>query len=45
VASFAGATGGRYVQAAGRSGIWTCDGVLVAQAEPETGATTHATLS
>ena len=27
------------------SGIWTCDGVLVAQAGPETGATTHATLS
>jgi predicted amidohydrolase len=45
VASFAGATGGRYAQAAGRSGIWTCDGVLVAQAGPETGATTHATLS
>ena len=32
VASFAGSTGGGYVQAAGRSAIWGPGGVLVAQA-------------
>jgi len=45
VASFAGATGGGYVQAAGRSSIWTSDGVVTAQAGAETGAMAHATLS
>jgi predicted amidohydrolase len=45
VASFAGSTGGGYAQAAGRSGIWTSDGVVIAQAGPETGAVAHATLS
>ena len=44
VASFAGSTGGGYPQAAGCSGIWTSDGVVVAQAGPETGATARATL-
>jgi predicted amidohydrolase len=45
VASFAGSTGGGYAQAAGRSSIWTSDGVVVAQAGPETGAIARATLS
>jgi predicted amidohydrolase len=44
VASFAGSTGG-YVQAAGRSAIWTSDGIVIAQTGLKTGATTHATLS
>jgi predicted amidohydrolase len=44
VASFAGSTGGGYSQAAGRSGIWGPDGVLVTQAGPETGAIARATL-
>ncbi len=44
VASFAGSTGGGYSQAAGRSAIWGPDGVLVAQAGPETGAIVRATL-
>jgi predicted amidohydrolase len=45
VASFAGATGGGYARAAGRSSIWTSDGVVIAQTGPETGAIAHATLS
>ncbi len=45
VASFAGSTGGGYAQAAGRSSIWTPDGVMTAQAGAETGAMAHATLS
>jgi predicted amidohydrolase len=44
LASFAGATGGGYSESAGRSGIWTPDGSVVAQAGPETGAITRATL-
>ncbi len=44
VASFAGSTGGGYAHAAGRSSIWTPDGVVVAQAGPETGAVARATL-
>lgn len=44
VASFAGSTGGGYARAAGRSGIWTSDGVAVTQAGPETGAIARATL-
>jgi len=44
VASFAGSTGGGYDQAAGCSGIWTSDGVVVTQAGPETGAIASATL-
>jgi predicted amidohydrolase len=44
VACFAGPTGGGYTQAAGRSGIWTPEGAVIAQAGPETGATVHATL-
>lgn len=43
VASFAGSTGS-YAQAAGRSAIWMSDGVVIAQAGPETGAIAHATL-
>jgi predicted amidohydrolase len=45
VASFAGSTGGGYDQAAGRSSIWTPEGVVIAQAGPETGAIARATLT
>lgn len=44
VASFAGSTGGGFGHAAGGSGIWSPDGVLVARAGPETGAIVRATL-
>ena len=44
IASFAGSTGGGYDHAAGRSGIWSADGHVVAQAGPETGAIVRATL-
>jgi predicted amidohydrolase len=44
-ASFAGSTGGGYSQAAGRSGIWSPDAVVVARAGPETGVTARATLT
>jgi predicted amidohydrolase len=43
-ASFAGSTGGGYAPAAGCSGIWTPDGVVVAQAGPEAGAIVSAAL-
>lgn len=45
ISSFAGSTGGGYAEAAGRSGIWTSDGAVAAQAGPETGAIARATLS
>jgi predicted amidohydrolase len=45
IASFAGSTGGGYDRAAGGSGIWSADGLVVAQAGPETGAMARATLS
>ncbi|MEV6315430.1 carbon-nitrogen hydrolase family protein [Streptomyces sp. NPDC051776] len=45
VASFAGSTGGGFAEAAGRSGIWRPDGVVFAQAGPETGAVARATLT
>ncbi len=45
MASFAGSTGGGYASAAGRSGIWTPDGLVVTLAGPETGAIARATLS
>jgi len=44
MASFAGSTGGGYSQAAGRSSIWTSDGVVMASAGPETGVIARATL-
>jgi predicted amidohydrolase len=44
VASFAGSTGGGYSSAAGRSGIWSPGGALVAQAGPEPGAIARGTL-
>lgn len=44
MASFAGSTGGGYTRAAGRSGIWTADGGVLAEAGPETGALAHATF-
>jgi predicted amidohydrolase len=44
VASFAGSTGGGYDRAAGGSGIWTSEGVAIAQAGPRTGAIARATL-
>lgn len=43
IASFAGSTGG-YARAAGRSGIWSPDGVAVSRAGPETGDIARATL-
>ena len=45
MASFAGPTGGGYARTAGRSGIWTSDGVVVTQAGPETGEIARATLA
>lgn len=45
VASFAGSTGGGFTHAAGRSSIWTSDGVVITQAGPETGAIARATLA
>ena len=44
VASFAGSTGGGFARAAGRSSIWSPEGVVVARAGPETGAIARATL-
>jgi predicted amidohydrolase len=44
VASFAGSTGGGFDEAAGRSAIWSADGVAVARAGTETGAVASATL-
>ena len=44
IASFAGSTGGGYAEAAGRSGIWTSDGAVAAQAGEETGAIARATM-
>jgi len=45
IASFAGSTGGGYDRAAGGSGIWSADGLVVAQAGPDVGAIARATLS
>jgi predicted amidohydrolase len=45
IASFAGSTGGGYGRAAGGSGIWSPDGVAVADAGPEIGAIACATLT
>ena len=45
VASFAGSTGGGYDAAAGGSGIWAPDGVVVSEAGPETAAIVRATLT
>jgi predicted amidohydrolase len=44
LASFAGSTGGGFAEAAGRSAIWSADGVVVARAGPEPGAVARATL-
>jgi predicted amidohydrolase len=44
LASFAGSTGGGFAEAAGRSGIWRADGVVVVRAGPEPGAVARATL-
>lgn len=44
VASFAGSTGGGYARAAGRSSVWTPDGVAIARAGREPGAIARATL-
>lgn len=44
VASFAGATGGGYTRAAGRSAVHSPDGAVIAQAGPEPGAIARATL-
>jgi predicted amidohydrolase len=45
VASFAGPTGGGFARTAGRSAIWTPDGVAVSQAGPEPGEIARATLA
>ena len=45
VASFAGPTGGGYAETAGRSAIWTSDGVAAAQAGTEPGEVARATLA
>lgn len=44
VASFAGSTGGGFDRAAGRSAIWTADGVALVQAGPEIGVIARAVL-
>jgi predicted amidohydrolase len=44
LASFAGSTGGGFAEAAGRSAIWSTDGVVVARAGAEPGAVARATL-
>jgi predicted amidohydrolase len=45
VASFAGPTGGGFARTAGRSAIWTPDGVAVSKAGPEPGEIVRATLA
>jgi predicted amidohydrolase len=45
IASFAGSTGGGYDRAAGGSGIWSSEGIAIAQAGPRTGAIERATLT
>jgi predicted amidohydrolase len=45
VSSFAGPTGGGYRETAGRSGIWSAEGVMVAEAGPDIGSIARATLS
>ena len=44
IASFAGPTGGGFDRTAGRSGIWTREGVPIARAGPEPGAIARVTL-
>ncbi len=44
VASFAGPTGGGFAHTAGRSAIWTPDGVALSRAGPEPGEIARATL-
>jgi predicted amidohydrolase len=44
VASFAGATGGGYEQAAGRSAVWRPDGAMVARAGSQPGSLVSATV-
>jgi predicted amidohydrolase len=45
MASFAGSTGGGYVEAAGGSGIWAADGEVLTRVGPETGAIARGTLT
>jgi predicted amidohydrolase len=44
VASFAGSTGGGYAPAAGRSAIWSPDGLAMVEAGPDVGAFVRAVL-
>ncbi|MFG1840642.1 carbon-nitrogen hydrolase family protein [Micromonospora sp. NPDC049175] len=44
VASFAGSTGGGYTEAAGRSGVWTPEGKVLARAGTEPGESVAVTL-
>jgi len=45
VASFAGSTGGGYAPAAGRSAIWSPDGLAMVQAGPDVGELARAVLT
>jgi predicted amidohydrolase len=45
IASFAGATGGGYTHCAGRSGLWSANGALAAQAGTEPGGIVSALLA
>ena len=45
IASFAGSTGGGYVEAAGGSGIWAADGEVLTRVGPEIGAIARVTLA
>jgi predicted amidohydrolase len=45
IASFAGATGGGYTECAGRSGLWSPDGTVLAQAGQEPGEIAVARLT
>ena len=44
VASFAGSTGGGYAPAAGRSAIWSPEGLVIVEAGPDVGAFARAAL-
>ena len=45
IASFAGSTGGGYVETAGGSGIWAADGEVLTRVGPEIGAIARVTLA
>ncbi|MEU4332199.1 carbon-nitrogen hydrolase family protein [Nonomuraea dietziae] len=45
VASFAGPTGGGFARTAGRSGLWSPEGAVIARADAEPGSLARATLT